>query len=300
VKAAINTTVIDAHQHVWNRTAARYDWLGPDIAAIDRDFDLDDALPSMRRAGVDATILVQAADNAEDTANMIAVADRHPQVVGIVGWVPLDDPDAAARQLDELRRDPRLVGIRNLIHDRPDPDWILRPDVDAGLGVLEAAGVAFDYVTSSPAALAHVPVISERHPELRIVIDHLGKPPIGVGDDARRQWARILANAARNPRVSAKVSGLYRAHGAMYDWSPELLRPFVDHAVEAFGVDRLMWGSDWPVSELGGGYDRVWDALASIFADLAPLERAAVLGGTAASVYRLDPGLLARAGKETP
>lgn len=294
------TMVIDAHQHVWNLASARYDWIGPEVAFLDRDFELDEALPLMARAGVDATILVQAADNAEDTGNMLSVADRHPEVVGIVAWVPLDDPDAAAPMLELLRLDPRIVGIRNLIHDRPDPDWILRPEVDAGLGVLEAAGVPFDYVTSGAAALVHVPVISERHPQLRIVIDHLGKPPIGVGDDARRQWAGALAEAARNPLVSAKVSGLYRAHGAMYDWTPELLRPFVDDALELFGAERLMWGSDWPVSELGGGYDRVWDGLAASFGGLEPRERAAVLGGTAADFYRIDPGLLARVGKETP
>ena len=295
------TLVIDAHQHVWDLASARYDWLGPELAFIDRDYDLDDALPSMDRAGVDATILVQAADNSEDTANMLAVADRHPRVVGIVAWVPLEDPDAAAPMLEVLRLDERVVGIRNLIHDRPDPDWVLRPDVDAGLGVLEAAGVPFDYVTSGTAGLIQLPVISERHPGLRIVIDHLGKPPIGVEDEtARHQWRGVLADAARNPLVSAKVSGLYRAHGAMYDWTPELLRPFVEDAFEIFGADRLMWGSDWPVSELGGGYDRVWDGLAAIFDTLAAPERAAVLGGTATDFYRIDPGLLARAGKETP
>jgi L-fuconolactonase len=292
--------VIDAHQHVWNLASARYDWIGPELAFLDRDFQLEEALPSMARAGVDATILVQAADNVEDTANMLEVADRNPEVVGIVAWVPLEDPDAAGPMLELLRLDPRIVGIRNLIHDRPDPDWILRPEVDAGLGVLEAAGVPFDYVTAGTAALVHLPVISERHPRLRIVIDHLGKPPIGVGDEARHHWRGLLAEAARNPLVSAKVSGLYRAHGAMYDWTPELLRPFVEDAFEVFGAERLMWGSDWPVSELGGGYDRVWDGLAAIFDGLEPLERAAVLGGTATDFYQLDPGLLARAGKETP
>ena len=294
------TLVIDAHQHVWDPARASYDWLTPELAPIDRRIELDEALPSMRRAGVDATILVQAADNPDDTANLLAQADRHPQVVGVVAWVPLDDADAAASALELLRQDRRVVGIRNLIHDRPDPHWILRVDVDAGLGVLEAAGVPFDYVTSSPAALAYLPAISSRHPELRIVIDHLGKPPIGGDGSARRNWRGLLAEAARNPFVSAKLSGLYASVGPMGEWTTELVRPFVDDALELFGPERLMFGSDWPISVLAGGYDRVWDGLAPILDDLAPDDRAAILGGTAAAFYRLDPAVLAGAGKETP
>ena len=165
--------------------------------------------------------------------------------------------------------------------------------------MLEALGVSFDYVTADPAALVHLPVISERHPELRIVIDHLGKPPIGADDDARRDWRRLLADAAGNPLVFAKVSGLYPARGPLHEGTPELIRPFVEDALEVFGVDGLMFGSDWPVSELAGGYDKVWNELARVFDGLAPAERSAVLGGTAASYYRLDPAILAGAGKET-
>jgi len=293
------TLVIDAHQHVWDPARARYDWLGPEPSAIDRAFDLEDAFPSMRRAGIDATVLVQAADNAEDTANLLSEADRHPEVVGLVAWIPLDDPDAAAASLAALRRDPRVVGVRNLIHDRPDPDWILRPEVDAGLGVLEAADVPFDYVTSGPAALAHLTAISARHPKLRIVIDHLGKPPIGGDPGARTYWRGLMTEAARNPLISAKVSGLYTVVGPMDGWTTELLRPFLDDALALFGPDRLMFGSDWPVSVLAGGYDRVWNGLAPILDDLDAAERAALLGGTAASFYRLDPELLARVGKES-
>jgi len=282
------TVIIDAHQHVWNLDRARYDWLGPEVAAINRSFELEEALRSMARAEVSGTVLVQAADNAEDTAFMLSVADRHPEVVGVVAWVPLDAPDVAG-QLQRLRRDPRVVGIRNLIHDRPDPDWILRSDVDAGLGALEAEGVPFDYVTAVPSGLARLPVISARHPELRVVVDHLGKPPVGGDAGARRHWRGLLAEAARNPLVFAKLSGLYPASGAMDVWTPEGVRPFVEDAVEVFGAERLMWGSDWPVSVLAGGYDRIWDGLAPLFASLAASERAAVLGGTATDFYRLDP-----------
>jgi L-fuconolactonase len=290
------TAIIDAHQHVWNLDSARYDWLGPELAAINRSFELEEALRSMARAEVVGTILVQAADNAEDTAFMLSVADRHPEVVGVVAWVPLEHPDVVGH-LERVRRDPRVVGIRNLIHDRPDPDWILREEVDAGLAALEAVGTPFDYVTSGPAGLSRLPAISSRHPELRIVIDHLGKPPVGGTAGARRHWRGLLNEAARNPHVFAKVSGLYPESGPMESWTPDDLRPFVEDALDVFGADRLMFGSDWPVSVLAGGYDRVWDGLARVFESLSPAERFAILGGTVTDFYRLDPTILDRSSR---
>ena len=173
--------LIDAHQHVWDLASARYDWLGPHLAPIDRDVELDEALPSMARAGVDATVLVQAADNADDTAQPArgrrpAAGGRRDRRVGSAegsGCGRADARDPAARSAHRRRPE-------RCIHDRPDPDWILRAEVDAGLAVLEAAGVPFDYVTSSPAALAaparDLGAASEASASS---IDHLGKPPIG-------------------------------------------------------------------------------------------------------------------------
>lgn len=288
--------IIDAHQHVWDLARADYDWLDSGLAPIDRTMDLAEIAPAMRRAGVGGTVLVQSADNAGDTANMLRIGDLHPEVVGVVAWVPLDDPRRAAEMLDGLRRDDRVVGVRALIHSYPDPEWILRPDVDEGLGLLEAAGATFDFVVGSPAAMAVLPELSERHPALTIVLDHLGKPPIGGSEADRVVWRRLLAAAAANPRVSAKVSGLYAASGAMGDWTLDAIRPFVDDALELFGTDRLMAGGDWPISVLAGGYERVWDALLALAAGLDPRESEALLGGTAAAVYGLSGERLAAAG----
>jgi L-fuconolactonase len=287
--------IIDAHQHVWNLSRAAYPWLDGQLAPIDRTMRLAEVMPAMRRAGVSATVLVQAADNAQDTENMILEADAHPEVVGIVAWVPLDEPEHVARELQRLRRDSRVVGVRTLLHAQPDPDWVLRDDVDAGLGVLEAAGVTFDYVTGGPDALAHLPTISSRHPELKIVIDHLGKPPVGGSAGEHRAWRTLLAAAAENPRVSAKVSGLYAATGELGDWTIDSVRPFVDDALQLFGPKRLMVGGDWPISLLAGGYERSWHALTSLADELDPDARAALLGRTAASVYALDRARLAAA-----
>ena len=283
--------IIDAHQHVWNPATASYPWL-TGLDPIDREMALAEILPAMRAAGVQATVLVQADDNAEDTQNMIREADAHPEVVGIVAWVPLDRPDEAHRMLVQLGEDPRVVGIRTLLHANPDPDWVLRTEVGVGLSMLESEGVTFDYVTGGPAALAHLPLLSEHHPELSIVIDHLGKPPVGAD---RSEWRTLLTNAAENPRVFAKLSGLYASSGPLDSWTLDEIRPIVDDALEIFGPDRLMVGSDWPIAVLAGGYERTMTALVELSGDSA-----ALLGGTAAAFYNLDPALLAAAGKDTP
>jgi len=289
-------TIIDAHQHVWDLTQREvYDWPDEGVPTINRTMTLAEIGPAMHRAGVGATVLVQAADHAADTAHMLAVADQHPEVVGVVGWVPLDEPARAAEQLESLRQQPILVGIRALIHTMSDPDWILRADVGESLGMLEAADLSYDFVTSDPTALAHVPTLGQRHPGLRIVIDHLGKPPIGGDAAARKAWRDAITAAAENPLVHAKVSGLYPAVGAMDDWSVDTIRPFVDDALDVFGPSRLLAGGDWPVSELAGGYERTWSAIITIADELDPGARDAILGGTAAQFYRIPEERLARA-----
>ncbi len=275
--------VIDSHQHVWDPALAEYDWLGPELAPINRAIGMDEVLPSFTRAGVDATVLVQSADNAEDTQIMIDAAAAHPEVVAIVGWVPLDQPDVAASALERLRTNELIVGIRNLIHNQPDPDWLLRPEVDEGLGILERAGVAFDLVAVLPRHLEILPIIGERHPQLDIVIDHSSKPPIGL--ESRVPWWQLIQDAAANPRVFSKLSGLYSATPDPAAWTVDAIRPHFDHVVSTFGTDRVMYGGDWPVSILAGGYDRVWDGLAELFAEYAEAERAQMLGGNAATFY---------------
>jgi L-fuconolactonase len=282
--------IIDAHQHVWDRQRAAYDWLGPDLAPIDRTFTFEESRDALRRAGVTASVLVQAADNDEDTDLMLETAARCPEVVGVVAYVPLADPDRAGERLAELRRSRHVVGVRNLIHDLPDADWLLRPDVDRGLTVLERAGVAFDLVSVLPRHLEHATTIAQRHPGLRIVIDHLSKPPIGGQD--REPWWTLIERAAQNPLVYGKISGLYGTVGGPAAWTADAIRPFFDRALEVFGPDRLMYGGDWPVSITAGGYDRVWAGLSELIDELSPDERAAIHSDTAYAFYRLDDGLL--------
>ncbi len=277
--------IIDSHQHVWNLDRAEYSWLSPDAGVLYRSIGMDEVLPEFAAAGVTGSVLVQSADNDDDTDFMFEVADRNPLVAGVVGYIPLHEPDVAGERLRELLQRPLFCGVRNLIHDRPDPHWLLRSDVDAGLGLLEDAGVPFDVVGVLPEHLRAVLAISERHPRLRMVLDHLNKPPIG--SDGREPWWSLLADVATNPLVHGKVSGLYSVVGDPADWTVDTVRPYLDRALDVFGPDRLMYGGDWPVSLIAGGYSRVWQGISDLLAGLSDADRHLILAGTARSFYQL-------------
>ena len=185
--------------------------------------------------------------------------------------------------LDEFAGRRALVGVRHLINVEPDPDWIMRPDVLRGLQILASRGLTFDYVGILPRHLEHVPLVAQRVPNLRMVIDHLGKPPIAAGEF--EPWRTLLARAARMPNVFAKLSGLDA--GGADDWTAATIAPYVDCALELFGPERLMFGSDWPVANLRGGYGKVWRETNRALAGLSSNERDRILGGTAIAFYRL-------------
>ena len=247
---------------------------------IFRTFLPRDLEPELAPAGIDATVLVQTVGTLDDTDAMLANADRHAFIGAVVGWVPLTDPESTERALD-ARPHRRLRGIRHLIHQERDPAWLLRDDVSKGLRVLAGRGLAFDVVAVFPEHLQLVPALADRHPDLTLVIDHLAKPPFRSPGWA--QWHDQLLDAAARPNVMAKLSGLDTAAGP--GWTDAELRPAVDAALEAFGADRLMFGSDWPVCRLVSTYDQVIQAAERLIASLSEAERAAILGGTAARIY---------------
>ncbi|MET8869166.1 amidohydrolase family protein [Nonomuraea sp. NPDC004580] len=278
-------TVIDAHQHFWNLETGSYPWLTPESGPIFRTFEPPELLPQLAEAGVDRTVLVQAMDSYADTDAMLAQAEAYDVIGAVVGWVPLLRPDEAAEALERYRRHRKFAGIRHLIHDEPDPDWVLQEPVIEGLRLLAAAGLPFDVVAVLPRHLEHVPVLAERVPGLRMVIDHLAKPPIK--DKGWEPWASLLARAAQCPDVYAKVSGLNTAADAG-TWTGEDLRPYVEHAIGLFGPERLMFGSDWPVATLAGDYAKVWRETQVALSGLDEAGRAQVLGGTAARCYGME------------
>ncbi len=279
--------VIDAHQHIWDPNKAKYDWLGPDFAELNRVFEIDELLPQLEKLGINYTVQVQSADNHEDTGLMRDCASRYSEVAAIVGFAPLVNPEETAITIESWAKDDLMVGVRNLIHTKPDPKWLLRADVNESLALLANAGYTFDVVSVLPEQLAAVSEISNSHPELRMVIDHMSKPPIGLSDD--REWRKLMIEAAQNPNVFAKISGLYSATSDPAAWTTEQIRPYFDFALETFGPQRLMYGGDWPVALIAGGYERVWNGLLPLFNALSSADREQILGRTAAEFYKITP-----------
>jgi L-fuconolactonase len=274
---------VDAHHHVWSLARGDYGWLTPALAPIYRDFALADVAPLAAQAGVTAAVLVQAAPTAAETRYLLGVARASAGYVrGVVGWLDLAAPDAVDA-LRERARDPLFRSVRPMLQNLPDPDWILRGDVRDAIAALPGLGLRFDALVR-PAQLPALLELLDRHPDLDVVVDHAAKPAI-----ARREWepwAGMLRAAAAHPRVHCKLSGLVTE--AESAWTVGVLRPYVDHVIDCFGPYRTLWGSDWPVVELGGGYARWRAATQALLACLRDDERAAVLGGNARRFYGLD------------
>jgi L-fuconolactonase len=278
-------TRIDAHQHFWRLGDRRYTWLNSaEHGPICRDFEPPELEPLIRAAGIDRTVVVQAENSFADTDAMLAHADRYPWIGSVVGWVPLLEPAEAERALDRYGQHRTFRGVRHLVHDEPDPDWLRRKPVAESLAALAYRDLVFEVPAVFPRHLEHIPLLASEHPGLRIVIDHLGKPPIARGE--LEPWATQLAAAAALPNVYAKVSGLNTVADPV-NWSAEDLRPFIEVALACFGPERLLFGSDWPVCLLAGDYARVWQETLRALDGQSASVCDAVLGGTAAELYGL-------------
>ncbi len=279
--------VVDAHHHLWDLEHGEYPWQTPEVPELYRTFGTDDLFRATRAAGVDATVLVQAADTLADTDDMLRWAAQAPLIRGIVGWVPLEDPAAAERALDRLATVPLVKGVRHLINYEPDEDWLVRDGVQRSLALADERDLAFDVVAVTARHLQHAITTASAHPSLRLVIDHLGKPDIR----SRRwePWAGLVATCAQAPNVFAKVSGLDTAANPRA-WSAADLRPYVEHALACFSPERCMFGSDWPVSTLGGAYERILAETRTALDGASSDAVAWVLGRTADAFYRLDLG----------
>lgn len=274
---------VDAHHHLWQTSVRRHAWLdGDETAAIRRDFTPADLRAAAE--GIDATVLVQVLPDLDESVEFLATAAAEPLIAGVVGW--LDLTGSPARDLERLRSVPGgelLTGIRHLVQAEPDPCWLEREDVLAGLAAVRDAGLVYDLLVlphQLPAATAAVRAL----PDLTFVLDHLAKPPIASGE--LEPWASGIATLAREPNVVAKLSGLVTEADREH-WTAADLRPYAETALAAFGPDRLMLGSDWPVCLLAGTYAEVMNAAESLLDGLSPAESDAVRGGTASRVYGL-------------
>ena len=273
---------VDAHLHIWDLERSEYSWLTPELGPLHATFTAEQARDELDAAGVRTAVLVQAEDSDRDTELMLEAADRHAWIAGVVGWVRLDDLARAEEQLDRRLEHPRFRGVRHLVHDDPRDDFLRLDEVRRSLRLLAARGVPFDVPDAWPRHLRATAELAAAVEDLRIVVDHLGKPPFGGGDWER--WRAALAEVAARPNTVAKVSGL-QVPGRPF--TPAEVRPAWEAALELFGTRRLMWGSDWPLTVLTGGYGTAWETMSALIAELSPDEQAAILAGTAIAVYGL-------------
>lgn len=275
---------VDSHQHFWKVARGDYGWLTREaLPRLYRDFLPADLKPLIRDAGIDRTVLIQAAQTVAETEFLLALARENGFIAGVVGWVDFEAADAP-QTIARLAADPKLVGLRPMIQDLPDDRWMLSPRIASALAAMREQNLAFDALVKP----RHLPVLEEfltRHADLRVVIDHGAKPDIAAGD--LKEWAASMRRVARATRAFCKFSGLVTEAGASR--SVGKLKPFVDVLLEAFGPDRLMWGSDWPVVNEAADYASWHEAADGLTRDLSSAERDAIFGGTAIAFYGLKP-----------
>jgi L-fuconolactonase len=278
--------IIDAHQHFWRLSLPfNYGWLDvPQHAPIHRDFLPQHLEPHLRAVGVQRTIFVQTQHDLEENRWALRLAENYPFIAGIVGWVDLAS-EACEEQLLEFKDHPKFAGVRHITQDEADDDFIVRAEVLRGLEVLERYGVSFDLLFYTK-HLRHVPALARRLPELPMVIDHLAKPKIR--EWRTHDWLPQFREAADFPNVYCKLSGMI-TEADWRSWTAADLKPYVQAALEYFGVERCMFGSDWPVCELAGSYEQVYLALVEALGPISESEHAAIFGGTACSFYGIDP-----------
>jgi L-fuconolactonase len=275
---------IDAHHHVWDLEVRDQPWT-VNFPPLHRSFGLAELQPLLLAARIDRTILVQTVTVADETPEMLELAAAHDEIAGVVGWVDLTAPDVAER-LAVLRDVPGgglLVGIRHQVQDEPDPDWLAREGVLRGLRAVGEAGLAYDLIVTRK-QLGAAAAAAAAVPDLRFVLDHAGNPAIATREVG--SWSHDISVLAALPNVAVKLSGLVT--NALPDWTVADLRPYGEHVLSAFGAERTIFGSDWPVCTLHAGYSQVVEACELLVENLSEHEQADVFGGNAVDWYRLD------------
>ena len=275
---------IDAHHHLWTLARGDYGWLTPDLAPIYSDFCLSDLAPHLSATHIEGTILVQAAPTEAETMFLLDIAENAEVVRGVVGWTDFDAADGVAR-IDALAARNLLVGLRPMVQDIDDDNWLLGPALAPLLAVMARNSLVFDALVL-PRHLPRLLRVIGSHPDLEFVLDHCGKPRLATGEIAI--WQRDIALLAEHPNIVCKLSGLVTE--AAPDWQIADLRQAVDHVVTCFGPQRMLWGSDWPVVNLAGGYAKWFAAAETLLADLSPDEKADIFGGNAARIYLSSRG----------
>ncbi len=279
----IESMRIDAHQHFWMYNPEEYGWIDDSMGVIRRDFLPEDLAPELDKNCFSGSVAVQARQKLEETSWLLDLADRSEKILGVVGWVDLCSPDVRL-QLESLALNRKLVGVRHIVQSEPDDRFLMRADFMRGISVLEEFDLAYDILIYAK----HLPVTVEfvkQFPRQRFVLDHAAKPPIKAGNI--ESWADGIRRLAEFPNIWCKLSGLV-TEADFEHWSPEQIMPCIDLAFQAFGPDRLMIGSDWPVCLLAGSYSRVMDLVKGYLKGHSAEICNAVLGRNAQRFWRLE------------
>jgi L-fuconolactonase len=274
--------IIDSHQHFWQIEKFNYEWMSPTDKILYRDFLPDNFEQVLQQNGVAKSVAVQAHQSIEEARWLLELSDQFDFIAGVVGWVDLQSENLS-QQLDELTKHPKFKGVRHVVQDEPDDDWIIRPKVIEGIKTLVKYDLTYDILVF-PRHLKYVKILLENCPEIKFVIDHFAKPPIASGEIA--EWSNDIIEVAKFPNVYCKLSGLV-TEANHQNWTKEDLQPYINVAMEAFGANRLMYGSDYPVCLLAASYQKVLETYQSFLADLTEDEQNQILFQNATEFYKL-------------
>ncbi|WP_339286670.1 amidohydrolase family protein [Paenibacillus sp. FSL R5-0486] len=274
---------LDAHQHFWEYNAAEYGWIGEEMKAIRQSFLPEDLEPLLVQSGLDGCIAVQARQSLTETEWLLQLADQHECIKGVVGWVDLCS-DEVRNQLELFASNPYLKGVRHVIQDEPDLKYVLREDFQRGISLLKEYDLAYDLLVSKE-QLPYAVELVKAFPEQRFVLDHLAKPDIKSG--ILSPWKEALESLAAQPNAYCKLSGMV-TEADWANWTPKDFTAYLNIAIEAFGAERLMFGSDWPVSNVSAPYSEVFGLIISHINGLPILDQQMILGGTCAAFYQIS------------
>ena len=274
---------IDSHQHFWKASRGDYHWMSPAVQVLCRDYLPADLQPLLKKNKIDKTILVQAAQTKAETDFLLELAAQHDFIAGVIGWLDMDSPDFP-REFELYSQKPKFLGIRPMLQDIPEDGWIMRPRVIQSLKLIAQRDMPFEFLTFTR-HLPYVLTALEAVPNLRAVVDHVSKPEIK--NRKLEPWGSLMARVAKHQNVYCKLSGMI-TEADHKTWTPDDLRPYVEHALNSFGVERVMFGSDWPVCLLAGSYDQAAAALQAVLKPhLDKRGEIAVFGDNAAHFYKL-------------